>query len=87
LIDTWPLTQASGTLAMGVLECFWAGETARDRRKTDTGIFSLGQSRPNERERASGAYMLCGQFPLYLSISGNTSLQPVAKTKVLTHHF
>jgi hypothetical protein len=48
------------SLAMGVLGCLWAGETARDRRKTDTGIFSLGKSRLNEREQALGAYMLYG---------------------------
>ena len=40
---------------MGVLECFWAGETAR--RRTDTDIFPLGQSRLDERERASEAYI------------------------------
>jgi hypothetical protein len=72
---------------MGVLECFWASETARDCRKTDTDIFPLGHSRPDGREWASGAYMLCGQFSLYPSIAGNISLQPVAKTKVRPRHF
>jgi hypothetical protein len=45
---------------MDVLECLWAGKTARDCPKTDTGTFSLGQLRLNGRERASGAYMLRG---------------------------